>query len=78
MEVKASIAKAKPVPSHKASTFPSPLSGLATKKQPGQATILQTSAHCESKYGSCHQASDQQAAMQKPDTKKSLTPKRQQ
>ena len=45
MEVKASIAKAKSVPSHKASTFPSPVSGLATIKQPGQATILQTSAH---------------------------------
>jgi len=52
VEVKASIANAKPVPSHKASTFPSPMSGLATIKQPGQATILQASAHCESKGGS--------------------------
>jgi hypothetical protein len=33
VEVKASIAKAKPVPSHKASTFLSPMSGLAPIKQ---------------------------------------------
>ena len=57
MEEKASIAKAKPVTSHKTSTFQSPLSGLATIKQPGQATMLQASAHCESKGGSRHQAS---------------------
>ncbi len=74
MKVKASIAKAKPVPSDKASTFPNPLSGLATIKQPGQATILRTAAHCESKGGSCQQASNQQAAMQQSDTKKYLTP----
>ncbi len=78
MEVRASIAKAKPVPSHKASTVPSPLSGLATIKQAGQATILQTSAHVDSKVGSCHQASNQQAEMQKPDTKKCIPPTRQQ
>ncbi len=36
VEVKASIAKVKPVPSHKASMFPSPMSGLATMKQPGE------------------------------------------
>ncbi len=77
VEAKASIAKVKSMPSHKASTFPSPISGLATIKQPGQATILQASAHCESKGGPCHQASNQQAAMQKPDTKNCLTPKRQ-
>ncbi len=35
VEVTASIAKAKPVPSHKVSTFPSPLSGLPSIKQPG-------------------------------------------
>ena len=74
MDIKASTAKTKPVPSHKANTLPSPLSGLATIKQPGQATILQTSVHVESKGGSCHQASNQQAAMQKADTKNCLTP----
>ncbi len=49
MEVKASIAKAKSVPSHKASTFSNPMSCPAIIKQPDQATILQTSAHYESK-----------------------------
>ncbi len=35
VEVKASIAKAKAVPSHKASMFSSLKTGLATVKQPG-------------------------------------------
>ncbi len=47
-------------------------------KQSGQATILHTSAHLESKGKSCHQASNQRAAMQKPDTKECPTPTRQQ
>jgi len=53
---KASIVKAKPVPSHKASMFPSPTSALTSKKQLGQTIKLQASAHLESKDESCHQA----------------------